>query len=131
MRRGLVIMGGGAKGAYSLGAMIALKERGFTFEAVSGTSAGALNATIWGTGDLSGGARLWAAMDSHNSYDRIPVLKKFPRLMSRLLGSVIVIISLLVSRVYGSPIDGENDNNVDLLLFMFVFLYVIVTLGLI
>ena len=40
---GLVLEGGGVKGAYELGALIALAEKGFTFSAVTGTSIGALN----------------------------------------------------------------------------------------
>ena len=35
---GLVLEGGGVKGAYELGALIALYERGYSFGAVTGTS---------------------------------------------------------------------------------------------
>lgn len=40
---GLVLEGGGVKGAYELGALIALAEHGYDFGAVTGTSIGALN----------------------------------------------------------------------------------------
>ena len=43
---GLVLEGGGVKGAYELGALIALKEHGYTFSAVTGTSIGALNGAV-------------------------------------------------------------------------------------
>ena len=42
VRRGLVFEGGGGKGAFAVGCMKALKERGLEFDAVAGTSAGGL-----------------------------------------------------------------------------------------
>lgn len=47
IRRGLVIQGGGAKGAFALGCLKAFKENQIEFVAVAGTSAGALCAIIW------------------------------------------------------------------------------------
>ena len=45
---GLVLDGGGARGAYQIGAWKALKEAGVKISAVAGTSVGALNgALIW------------------------------------------------------------------------------------
>ena len=43
---GLVLEGGGVKGAYELGALIALTEKGYSFHAVTGTSIGALNGAV-------------------------------------------------------------------------------------
>ena len=40
---GLVLDGGGARGAYQIGAWTALAEAGMKFSAVAGTSVGALN----------------------------------------------------------------------------------------
>ncbi|MGH9810605.1 MAG: patatin-like phospholipase family protein, partial [Terriglobia bacterium] len=51
-RRGLVIQGGGAKGAFALGCMKAFQEHGIDFSAVAGTSAGGLCAIIWSTGQV-------------------------------------------------------------------------------
>lgn len=44
--RGLVLEGGGAKGAFHLGAVKALYDYGYTFDGVSGTSIGAINGAI-------------------------------------------------------------------------------------
>lgn len=44
--RGLVLEGGGAKGAFHLGAVKALYDNGYTFDGVSGTSIGAINGAI-------------------------------------------------------------------------------------
>ena len=41
--KGLVLEGGGTKGAYQIGAYKALKDLGIEFQGVSGTSIGALN----------------------------------------------------------------------------------------
>ncbi|HKL73730.1 MAG TPA: patatin-like phospholipase family protein [Clostridia bacterium] len=46
MRRGLVLEGGGAKGAYHVGAVKALYDNGYTFDGVAGTSIGAINGAI-------------------------------------------------------------------------------------
>ncbi|MGN1096989.1 MAG: patatin-like phospholipase family protein [Christensenellales bacterium] len=43
---GLALEGGGAKGAYHVGVVTALYESGYSFDAVVGTSIGALNAAI-------------------------------------------------------------------------------------
>ncbi len=47
LRRGLVLSGGGAFGAYQAGAMKALHEAGLEFEVISATSIGTINALAW------------------------------------------------------------------------------------
>lgn len=49
---GLVLEGGGAKGAFHIGALKALFERGFQFSGVAGTSIGALNGAMVAQGDF-------------------------------------------------------------------------------
>ncbi len=46
MRRGLVLQGGGARGAYQVGAWKALRELGIDFHVITGTSIGSLNGAI-------------------------------------------------------------------------------------
>ncbi len=43
---GIVLDGGGARGAYQIGAWKALKEAGIKINAVAGTSVGALNGAL-------------------------------------------------------------------------------------
>jgi len=57
--RGLVLEGGGAKGAYALGCLLALEEKGIRFDVISGTSVGALNAAISSAELLESGKELW------------------------------------------------------------------------
>lgn len=55
----LALSGGAAKGSYQAGALTKLTELGATFDTLSGVSAGALNASMLATGQLSRLARLW------------------------------------------------------------------------
>lgn len=56
---GLVLEGGGAKGAYQIGAWKALKEAGIRIKGIAGTSVGALNGALICMGDLEKAERLW------------------------------------------------------------------------
>lgn len=56
---GLVLEGGGAKGAYQIGAWKALKEAGVKIKGVAGTSVGALNGALICMGDLEQAEKLW------------------------------------------------------------------------
>ena len=59
MRRALVMSGGGSRGAYEIGAWQAFDELGVRFQAVYGTSVGAINAALFAQGDLEKASRLW------------------------------------------------------------------------
>ena len=50
---GVVLEGGGAKGAYQIGAWRALWEAGVKIRGISGTSVGALNGALMCMGDLN------------------------------------------------------------------------------
>ena len=56
---GLVLEGGGVKGAYELGALIALTEKGYSFHAVTGTSIGALNGAVMASEGIEKLAEYW------------------------------------------------------------------------
>ena len=61
----LALEGGGAKGAYQIGAWKALREAGVKIDAVAGTSVGALNGSLIVMGDLekAENIRYWQVMD--------------------------------------------------------------------
>lgn len=61
---GLALEGGGAKGSYEIGAYIALKELGFKFDAVAGTSIGSLNAALIVQDDMKLAKKLWLNANS-------------------------------------------------------------------
>lgn len=56
---GVVLEGGGAKGAYQIGAWKALREAGVRIRGVAGTSVGALNGALICMDDLERAERLW------------------------------------------------------------------------
>ncbi len=56
---GLVLEGGGARGAYQIGAWRALEEAGMKIKGVSGTSVGALNGALVCMGDLEKAEEVW------------------------------------------------------------------------
>ena len=55
----IALEGGGAKGAYEVGVWKALDEAGVRFDAVAGTSVGALNGAMMVMGELEQALRLW------------------------------------------------------------------------
>lgn len=56
---GLVLAGGGAKGAYQVGAWKAMREIGVTFEAVAGVSIGSINGALIVSDDYRAACELW------------------------------------------------------------------------
>lgn len=59
----LVLGGGGARGAYQIGAIIALHELGYKYEIVTGTSVGALNALLLGMKKIDLLKEIWVNID--------------------------------------------------------------------
>ena len=64
MMVGLALEGGGAKGAYQIGAYVALKRHIKKIDMVVGTSIGALNAAMICQGDIKKAMDLWTNVDS-------------------------------------------------------------------
>lgn len=60
---GLVLEGGGTRGAYQAGAYLAFLECGITFDGVCGTSIGAVNGAIIASGKGADLPRIWREID--------------------------------------------------------------------
>ncbi|RJE48725.1 MULTISPECIES: patatin-like phospholipase family protein [unclassified Dehalobacter] len=77
---GLVLEGGGAKGAYQIGACKAMRELGISYGAVAGTSIGALNGAMIVQDELDKAYELWYEMSPSKVFDieevRLEELKK-------------------------------------------------------
>lgn len=56
---GLVLSGGGGKGAYQVGVLKAIAEMGVEITAISGASVGALNAALFATHDIDSIIKIW------------------------------------------------------------------------
>nr|WP_245249770.1 patatin-like phospholipase family protein [Vagococcus allomyrinae] len=63
-KTGLVLAGGGARGAYQIGAWRALQELGIEFELIAGTSVGALNGGLILQGELEAAEVMWSQIDT-------------------------------------------------------------------
>lgn len=68
---GLVLEGGGAKGAYQIGVWKALREAGIKIKAVSGTSVGALNGALICMNDLEKAGELWTNIKYSSIIDNV------------------------------------------------------------
>lgn len=60
---GLILAGGGAKGAYQIGAWRAMRELGVQIEAIAGVSIGAINGALIAQGDYDGAMELWSNVE--------------------------------------------------------------------
>lgn len=78
---GIVLEGGGARGAYQIGAWKALREAGVRIKGVAGTSVGALNGALICMDDLETAEKIWKNM----TYSRVlSVDDKFMESLHRL-----------------------------------------------
>ena len=91
---GLVLAGGGAKGAYEMGAWKAMRELGVTFSAVAGVSIGALNGALIAEDNYDGALELWNTITIDRGVNlstqlRVPdnlfSAKNLPRLLVEIL----------------------------------------------
>ncbi|ABX40807.1 patatin-like phospholipase family protein [Lachnoclostridium phytofermentans] len=64
---GIVLEGGGAKGAYQIGVWKAMRELGIKIKGISGVSVGALNGALICMGDFDKAIKLWESI----TYDRV------------------------------------------------------------
>lgn len=66
---GLVLEGGGAKGAFQIGAWKALREAGVKLGGVAGVSVGALNGALICMDEMEKAEEIWSTMDSKTVLD--------------------------------------------------------------
>lgn len=69
MKYSLVLEGGGAKGAYQIGVVKALREAGFEFDVITGTSIGAINAAYLAQGKFDEAYKLWKTLSFSEIFD--------------------------------------------------------------
>lgn len=66
---GLVLEGGGVKGAYQVGALMAIRELGIEFDGVVGTSIGAVNGALLLAGGYAHLFDVWKTINTDTIYD--------------------------------------------------------------
>ena len=79
MKLGLCLSGGGARGAYQIGACMALKETGILdkIEVFSGTSIGAANAALLATNKIETVKDIWFKMPEETIIKTEHLFKRF------------------------------------------------------
>lgn len=104
---GLVLTGGGGKGAYEIGVWRGLVAQGITdFVAISGTSIGGLNGYLVARGNLDDAQVLWRKL-GHASPLKVSVLRLVLGLLERIGTAIVfasttrVVFSLLVFLALG------------------------------
>lgn len=98
---GLALEGGGAKGAFHMGAFKAFLDEGYQFDGIAGTSIGAFNGAIIAQGDFELGYKLWEDMDSSLLFDieKIQMQKILNRKVDK---ETIAYISLKIKDIIDS-----------------------------
>ncbi len=79
-KRALVLPGGGGRGAYQVGVVKALYEKGLTFDMAFGTSIGGINAAVVAQGGIERLEELWCQIRAHDIF-KLPS----PHQMGRML----------------------------------------------
>lgn len=105
--RGLVLEGGGVKGAYHIGVLTALKEEGYEFDGFVGTSIGAINSALLAAGEWDKALKMWNNINVQNvlDMDEYDLKRIFAgRFNVELLGNVGKLVSNL-----GGFIDTTTD----------------------
>lgn len=67
--KGLVLEGGASRGAYIIGAYRALEEAGLSFDAITGTSIGAINGAMIAQGSAQEAWELWNSLEFRTVFD--------------------------------------------------------------
>ena len=97
---GLVLEGGGAKGAYQFGALKKFVECGIAFDCVSGSSVGGLNAAIFSSGKMQDGEKLWSTLRQDKIYPW-----RLPRpllVLGYIMATAIIFLSSIVYYLQGA-----------------------------
>lgn len=125
---GLVLAGGGAKGAFQAGALLALLDLGLTkYQVIAGTSVGALNAALFQQAisrqDRTVLLSMWRGIGLHK------VMALSPRILLQLL--MAVLYALLAAVTLRPPRQERLDADFDIVVLHSVGWVVLATVGLI
>ena len=129
-RVGLVLSGGGAKGAYQVGVLQALEERGICPDLIAGTSVGAFNASIWMSTGVKGLASAWEQLSrgvwprispwapfapvsrffAYSLFDRSRIPPRRRRFMSK--QNVVLFVGMAIAAVIWGVLTGSSVRKV-------------------
>jgi len=108
MKTALVLSGGGAKGAFQVGALdYLIKEKGINFEIICGVSVGALNAAMVAQGDFDLLRKIWLEIKSEKDIFR----QRFFGILSGLFGVESVYTNRPLWKKIDQCVDPEKIRN--------------------
>lgn len=90
---GLALSGGGARGAYQLGSWLALRDHGIEFDAIAGSSIGALNGALVCQADAQSAISLWRELA------RLRSLSPDPEKIGKLARSLAIELGILLTPI--------------------------------
>ena len=112
---GLVLEGGGVKGAYQVGAMKALDELGVSYDGIVGTSIGAINGALYLDGGIDKMLDVWRKIKTNTIYEltdeeiqAIKGLNVTPAILKVLKEKRLKTIKMLVASYQKSQCFFEN-----------------------
>lgn len=79
-KRAIVLSGGGARGAYQVGVLKALRELGVDFDLAFGTSVGGINAAFYAQGKLDRLEELWCSITATDVF-KLPTMGQLRHLL--------------------------------------------------
>ncbi len=100
---GLVLAGGGGKGAYQIGAWAALREMGIEFEAIAGASIGGINGALIAAGDYEKATEFWHNISVEKGVKFAKNLPDSENLFSRKNWGVLFKELIKTGGIDGSP----------------------------
>ncbi|MBO5937179.1 MAG: patatin-like phospholipase family protein [Clostridia bacterium] len=110
---GLVLAGGGGKGAYQIGAWAALREMGIEFEAIAGASIGGINGALIAAGDYEKATEFWHNISVEKGVKFAKDLPDSENLFSRKNWGVLFKEFIKTGGIDASPAGDFISNFVD------------------
>jgi NTE family protein len=102
---GIVLEGGGAKGAFQIGFWQACRELGLEFGGVAGTSIGGINGALLVQGDIDKAYRVWSELTPAKVFNLDPVLYEEIRHFDITSGNLIGLFKYIRSAVKSRGLD--------------------------
>ena len=110
---GLVLAGGGGKGAYQMGAWKALREMNITFDAIAGVSIGSINGALIAQGDYEKAMEMWESVSIDKGVNITEALPDPENLFSKKNWAALFKEVIRKGGIDASPAEGYIKNYID------------------
>ena len=110
---GLVLAGGGSKGAYQMGAWKALREMNIRFSAIAGVSIGSINGALIAQGDFDKAMEMWNSVSIDKGVNITEALPDPENLFSKKNWTALFREVIKKGGIDASPMEGYIKNYID------------------